>query len=198
MARYDAARVSCLALLLIVGIGGCGARGMPSTGRTERTAGPVTVYVANAADDTVTPILAAGNTAGRPIRVGRAPMQIVISPDGQTAYVVGAGTPQPDAAVPVTLTAIRTATNKPGRIVTVCPPGKLTVALGFAPDTIAITPDSRTVYVSCPVTGGVVPVRAGADTTAKPIRISSPGALALAADGRTVSTAKFLSPLVAR
>ena len=122
MARYDAARVSGLALLLIVGIGGCGARGMPSAGRTGRTAGPVTVYVANAAEDTVTPILAAGNTAGRPIRVGRAPTQIVISPDGQTAYVVGAGTLQPDAAAPLTLTAIRTATNRPGRIVTVCCP----------------------------------------------------------------------------
>ena len=189
MARYDAARVSGLALLLIVGIGGCGARGMPSAGRTGRTAGPVTVYVANAADDTVTPILAAGNTAGRPIRVGRAPTQIVISPDGQTAYVVGAGTLQPDAAAPVTLTAIRIATNRPGRIVTVCPPGKLNIAPVFAPDTIAITPDSRTVYVSCPGTGGVVPVRAGAGTASAPIRVTSAGPLAMAADGRTVYVA---------
>jgi len=192
VARYDAAWVSGLVLLLIVGVGGCGARGMPSAGRAGRTAGPVTVYVANAADDTVTPILAASNTAGQPIRVGPGPAQIAISPDGQTAYVVGVGALQPDAAAgPVTLTAIGTATNRPGRIVTVCAPDKLNAAIGFTVDTIAITPDGGTVYVSCPGTGGVVPVRAGADAAAEPIRVSSAGALAMAAGGRTVYVANF-------
>jgi DNA-binding beta-propeller fold protein YncE len=161
---------------------------MPSADRAGRTAGPVTVYVANAADDTVTPILAASNTAGRPIRVGRAPTQIVISPDGQTAYVVGFGTLQADAA-PVTLTAIGTATNRPSRIVTVCAPDQLNAAIEFAPDTIAITPDSGTVYVSCLGTGEVVPVHAGADTASTPIRVSSVGPLVMAADGRTVYVA---------
>ena len=122
MARYESAWACGLALLLIAGIGGCQARGMSSAGGAGRTAGPVTVYVANAADGTVTPIRAASNTAGQPIRVGPGPAQIAISPDGQTAYVLGVGTLQPDAAGPVTLTAIDTATNKPGRIVTVCRP----------------------------------------------------------------------------
>jgi DNA-binding beta-propeller fold protein YncE len=179
--------VSVLALLLIAGIGGCGARGTPVAGRAGRTAGPVTVYVANAADDTVTPILAASNTAGKPIRVGHAPALIAISPDGHTAYVLGSGSVLPGAAAPVTLTAIRTATNRPGRIVRVCAGGNLTVATGINPDTIAITPDSRTVYVSCP--GEVVPLRAGADTASEPIRVTSAGALAMAADGRTVYVA---------
>src|SRR5436190_13738642 len=76
VARCDAAWVSGLALLLIAGIGGCEARGMPVAGRARRAAGPVTVYVANEAQDTVTPIRAAGNTAGRPIKVGRAPALI--------------------------------------------------------------------------------------------------------------------------
>lgn len=110
---------------------------------------------------------------------------IAISPDGQTAYVVGTGSLLPDAAAPVTLTPIRTATNRPGRVITVCAPGNLSGVI--APDAIAITPDSRTVYVSCP--GTVVPVRAGADTASKPIRVSSAGALAMAADGRTVCVA---------
>ena len=192
MARYGSAWVSGLALLLIAGIGGCEVRGVPFTGGAGRTAGPVTVYVANAADDTVTPILAASNTAGQPIRVGPGPAQIAISPDGQTAYVVGVGALQPDAAAgPVTLTAIGTATNRPGRIVTVCAPDKLNAAIGFTVDTIAITPDGGTVYVSCPGTGGVVPVRAGADAAAEPIRVSSAGALAMAAGGRTVYVANF-------
>jgi len=67
--------------------------------------------VANEAGNTVTPIRAASNTAGRPIKVGPAPALIAISPDGQTAYVVGTGSLVPGAAASVTLTAIRTATN---------------------------------------------------------------------------------------
>ena len=150
-----------------------------------RTAGPVTVYVANKAGNTVTPIRAASNSAGRPIRVGPAPALIAISTDGQTAYVVGVGSLMPEAAAPVTLTAIRTATKRPGRVITVCAPENLGGVI--APDAIAITPDSRTVYVSCP--GTVVPVRAGADTASEPIRVSSAGALAMAAEGRTVYVA---------
>jgi DNA-binding beta-propeller fold protein YncE len=186
VASYGSAWVSGLALLLVAGIGGCEVRGMPSADGAGRTAGPVTVYVANQGDDTVTPIRAASNTAGRPIRVGPAPALIAISPDAQTAYVVGAGSVLPDAAATVTLTPIHTATNMPGRVITVCANERGGV---IAPDAIAITPDSRTVYVSCPGTGQVVPVRAGAETAAKPIRIFSPGALAMAADGRTVYVA---------
>ena len=168
-------------------MGGCDVHEVPLAGGGGRTAGPVTVYVANQAGNTVTPIRAASNTAGRPIRVGRGPALIAISPDGQTAYVVGIGSIRPDAAALVTLTPIRTATNRPGRVITVCAPANLGGAIAIAPDTIAISPDSRTVYVSC--AGTVVPVRAGADTASEPIRVSSAGALAMAADGRTVYVA---------
>jgi len=185
VARYDAAWVSGLVLLLLAGIGGCDVRGMPSAGGAGRPAGPVTVYVANEAGNTVTPIRAASTSAGRPIKVGPAPALIAISPDGQTAYVVGVGSLLPDAAAPVTLTAIRTATNRPGRVITVYAPENLGGSI--APDAIAITPDSRTVYVSC--RGTVVPVRAGADTASEPIRVSSAGALAMADQGRTVYVA---------
>ncbi len=65
--------------------------------------------------------------------------------------MVGIGSLLPDAAAPVTLTPIRTATNRPGRVITVCAPENLGGVI--APDTIAITPDSRTVYVSCPGDG---------------------------------------------
>ena len=46
-----------------------------------------TIYVANWRVDTVTPITTATNTAGKPIKVGKAPVGIAITPDGQTAYV---------------------------------------------------------------------------------------------------------------
>jgi len=57
----------------------------------------------------------------------------------------------------------------------------------IASDAIAISPDSQTIYVSC--AGTVVPVRPGADTASRPIRVSSAGALAMAANGRTVYVA---------
>src|SRR4029077_20878463 len=75
-------------------------RGRPFAGGAGHTAGPFTVYVANEAGNTVTPIRAASNTAGRPIKVGPAPALIAISPDGQTAYVVGTGSLVPGAAGP--------------------------------------------------------------------------------------------------
>jgi len=189
VARYGSAWVSGLALLLIAGIGGCEVRGVPFTGGAGRTAGPVTVYVANEGDGTVTPIRAASHAAGRPSRIGHAPALIAISPDGQTAYVVGVGSLLPDAAAPVTLTSIRTATDRPERVITVCVREKMGGVI--APDAIAITPDSRTVYLSCLATGQVVPVRAGADTASAPFQVSSPGALAVAAGGRTVYVANF-------
>ena len=158
---------------------------MPFAGRARRTAGTVTVYVANTAGSTVTPIRAASHTAGRPIRVGRGPALIAISPDGQTAYVVSVGSTLPDVPGPVTLTPIRTATNRPGREITVCAAENLGGVI--SPGAIAITPDSQTVYISCP--GMVVPVRAEAGTASEPVRLSSAGALAMAADGRTLYVA---------
>jgi hypothetical protein len=48
-------------------------RPIPFAGGAGRTAGPVTIYVANKAGNTVTPIRAASNRAGRAIRVGPGP-----------------------------------------------------------------------------------------------------------------------------
>ena len=70
---------------------------------------------------TVTPITIATNTAGKPIKVGRAPDFIAITPDGKTAYV---------AAVSGTVTPITTATNTPGQPINV----------GYGPAGIAVTP----------------------------------------------------------
>jgi len=183
VARHDSVWASGLTLLLIVGIGGCGARATPPAHNAGRSAGPVTIYVANAGGDTVTPILAASNTAGQPIVIGRVPWELAISPDGQTAYVVGLGGIVP-GPTPVTLTAISTATNRPSRRITLCAHDNMASLAR-----IAITPDSRTVYVTCPGIGEVVPVRAGAGTSDNPIRIASPWLPTMTPDGKTVYVA---------
>jgi DNA-binding beta-propeller fold protein YncE len=41
--------------------------------------------------NTVTPVSAVTNKAGQPIKVGREPMAVAVTPDGKTAYVVNNG-----------------------------------------------------------------------------------------------------------
>jgi YVTN family beta-propeller protein len=72
---------------------------------------PSTVYVANAASGTVTPISTATNTAEQPIKVGTGPNAIAITPNGATAYVLNSGSG--------TVTPINTTTNTAGSAISV-------------------------------------------------------------------------------
>ena len=67
----------------------------------------------------------------------------MIAPDGETAYVVISG--HPGAVTPIT-----TATNRPGKPITV----------GDWPEAIAITPDGKTVYVASINSNTVTPISA--------------------------------------
>jgi len=82
-----------------------------------------TAYVINFYSHSVTPIATATNTPGQPIQVSQGPRAIVITPDGQTAYVGVWG--EPGTVVP-----IATATNTPGQ----------PIQVGDGPYAIAITP----------------------------------------------------------
>ncbi|MGO9162478.1 MAG: YncE family protein [Streptosporangiaceae bacterium] len=70
----------------------------------------------------MTPIATATNTPGKPIKVGRFPLEIAITPDGRTVYVLNHFSD--------TVTPIATATNTPGK----------PIKVGKAPYMIAITP----------------------------------------------------------
>jgi len=80
-----------------------------------------TAYVANGSG-TVTPIRTATSTALAPVKAGRLPQAIAITPDGKTAYVANG---QSGVVIP-----IRTATNTALR----------PIKTGYSPDAIAITP----------------------------------------------------------
>jgi YVTN family beta-propeller protein len=58
---------------------------VPATASAAPT--PVTAYVTNRNDNTVTPIDLATNTPGTPIPVGSGPQEVAITPDDITAYV---------------------------------------------------------------------------------------------------------------
>ena len=126
-------------------------------------------YVTNQGSGTVTPIRAATNTAGKPVKVGREPVTIAVTPDGETAYVVNNGPPG-------TVTPIRAAND------TALTP----IKVGRSPVAIAITPDGKTAYVAnYGYPGSVTPIRTATNTALTPLKTGqAPGAIAITRSGR--------------
>jgi len=132
------------------------------------------VYVSNGHGDTVTPIAAATGTPGPPIPVGPAPGEIVVTPDGKTAYI----TTDDPVVVP-----IATATGTPG------PPIRVGVnrsGLSDKPVAIAVTPDGNTAYAANIGSGTVTPIATATNTPGEPFEVGvRPRAVVITPDGRT-------------
>jgi DNA-binding beta-propeller fold protein YncE len=139
-----------------------------------------TAYVVTGPGDTVTPsgeavvpIDLATDTAGKPIDLTQPPDQIVISPDGKTAYAIN-GFPSR------TVTPIDLATNTPGKPVT----------LSVEPLAIAMTPGGKA-YVAVATEAGTtayefMSIDLATDKLGTPVKLSSgPGAIAFTPDGNT-------------
>lgn len=128
-----------------------------------------TVYSVNSV--TVVPIATRTNKAGKPIYTGPNFLSMVITPDGKTAYVLGAG----NSVVP-----INTATNRAGKPI-VIDSGTTDV---FA---MAIAPDGKTIYVPNFSAGTVVPVSTVTKTASKPIKVGpNPDSVVVTPNGKTV------------
>jgi DNA-binding beta-propeller fold protein YncE len=128
----------------------------------------------------VLPVSTATNTPGKPIKIGLyQPQAIVMSPDGQTAYVVGLTIGGQSEVIP-----IATATNAPGH----------PVATGPVATARAITPDGQTLYLADGSgSAGVIPFATATNTPGKLIRFSG-GVVALAVtpDGKTAYVSSSL------
>ena len=111
--RMAAATITCTAALLpavaLTSVGSAATISSPAS--QARLAHPVTAYVVNGGSATVTPIRTATNKAGKAITVGKDPVAIAITPNGQTGYVTNSRSD--------TVTPIRTATNKAGKAIAV-------------------------------------------------------------------------------
>jgi YVTN family beta-propeller protein len=119
-----------------------------------------TAYAPSEWTTRVTPIAAATSTAEPPITVGFNPTQIVISPDGATAWVTDAGNDESAG----TVTAISTATNT----------SSSPIPVGLDAGHLAVTRDSKTVYVVNTDPGGpgtVTPISAATHTAGPPIAV---------------------------
>ncbi len=139
----------------------------PAGKRSAATA-PV-AYVANGGSGTVTPITTV-HTAGKPIKVGKDPVGLAVTPNGKTLYVANLESN--------TVTPIRTATNTAGR----------PIKVGLSPRMIAITPDGKTAYVvDSARTGMVTPITIATNTAGKPIMAGGmyPQMIAITPDGKT-------------
>ena len=179
------AGVAAAAAVIAVAIpAGVGVLGHPAGPAAHRR--PATLYIygsdvgsgANRAN-VVIPVNTATGTPGKSIHVGFSPDafhgQIVITPDGKTAYVItttvnGCG-PQAEQCT-YTVTPISTATNAPGK----------PIPVGFGPSNftggIVITPDGKTAYVT---TGsGVTPINTATNTPGKPIHVGNSSTPAIA------------------
>jgi DNA-binding beta-propeller fold protein YncE len=135
-----------------------------------------TIWVADG-NDNVTPISAATNRTGKPVRIVpghyEGKEQVLATPDGKTVYVL-------DAYGDVT--PISTATHKPGQ----------PIKLGGTADEMAITPDGKTLYVGAFSPPGlsssyVIPIATATNRAGKPITVpTNADAIVITPDGRTV------------
>lgn len=96
--------------------------------------GSETSWVANSLSNTVQRLNVAGQTVGRSIPVGRAPVDLKLTPDGKTLLVLGYG----DGQHAGRLTAVDTATSKPGT----------PLSVGRAPGPLTVSPSSGLAYVA--------------------------------------------------
>jgi YVTN family beta-propeller protein len=134
------------------------------------------VFVANRGSRTVSPIFTATNRAGKPIRTGRVPQAIAITPGYKMAYVAN--------GLSDTVTPIRISIGKALRAL---PP----IKVGAFPDAIVISPDGKTAYVASDEhrtqPGTVTPIRTATNTALAPITVgTSPNALAITPNGKTL------------
>jgi DNA-binding beta-propeller fold protein YncE len=104
--------------------------------------------------------------AGQPIQLGRGVQQMVITPDGTTAYL----TYSSGAVRPVSLAA-----GTVGKPILHVP--------GISVP--AITPDGRTVYIPYFRQDKVIPISTATNTPGKPIPVRRPVTVAFSGDGRT-------------
>lgn len=125
-----------------------------------------TLYVADEANDTVTPISTATGMAGQPIRVGRSPVAMAVTPNGKTLYVVNA-----DSG---TVTPIHTTTNTAGH----------QIRVGIGAVSIAVRPAGGSAYVINPLAGTVTRIKTASNTAGSPVRVGrGPALMAITPNG---------------
>jgi YVTN family beta-propeller protein len=131
-------------------------------------------YVANFGGNSVTPVNLATDATGTPVKVGKNPYAIAITPNGKTAYVANFGGSS--------VTPINLATGRPGT----------PIKVGGAPEAIAITRNGKTAYVASFDDGTVTPIILATSHPGTPIKVGGiPSAIAFTPNGATAYVANY-------
>lgn len=135
-----------------------------------------TAWVANGLSDTVQHIDLAGRTAGDPVRVPGTPEDLALTPDHRTLLVLSFG----DGTHPGFLTAIDTATSKPG----------LPLPVGAAPSSLTLARDGTVAFIANHQSNSITTVDVKQWRAGSPIALPcSPTQLVITPDGATVYAA---------
>ncbi len=139
-----------------------------------------TAYVTDNGSSNVYPIALPAGTVGSPISVGAGltPLGIAITPDGTKAYTANFGPASNFGGTGNTVTPITLSDNTAGTPITV----------GGGPWSIAVTPDSKTVYVGNSNDSSVTPIDVATDTAGTAITgVGVPRSLAITPDQAPVA-----------
>ena len=129
-------------------------------------------YVVNQGGASATPFDTVSRVEGSAFAVGTAPIDIAITPEGDTAYVS-----TQNAAGDGRLTPVDTQTNSAGS----------PIDIGDQGAGVAISPDGRTAYVAQPAAGSVTPVDTQTNTAGPEIPVDAEAVdVAVTPDGATV------------
>jgi DNA-binding beta-propeller fold protein YncE len=142
------------------------------------------LYVPDDETASIIPVNTVTGSAGKPIPVGSAPVAVVMSPDGSTAYALG------DSG---TVTAISTATGTAGKPIYLHQPGYAQSESSLNSQPIVISPDGSTLYMLYVGPDLLLPVHTATGKAGAPIKLGSEqfGALGIAfsPDGSTAYVA---------
>ena len=157
------------AVAILIGVGGL--TGVMSLSVAGSVTSGATIYVANLASHDITPIDASTGIAAKPIGLGTlSPVALAVAPGAKTLYVVAVGGDEDGS--PGSVVPIATATDRPGR----------PIAVGTAPQAIAITPNGKRAYVlngidaaTTPATtpATVTPIDLATGTALRPIKVGT-------------------------
>jgi YVTN family beta-propeller protein len=142
---------------------------------------PATAYVVASLPSEVVPINSATKAVGTPILDDGADFGIAVAPDGKTLYVSNYNSNFFSGESPGTVTPIDIAT---GTAEAAIPTG------GDEPDTVAITPNGKTVYVGNFQSATVTPINAATNTAGTPFSAgdanAAPTDIVMAPNGKTL------------
>jgi hypothetical protein len=145
-------------------------------------------YVTDNGSSNVDPVALPSGVVGTPISVGSGltPLGIAITPDGTRAYTSNFGAASGGNGSGDTVTPITLSTGVAGTPITV----------GGGPWSIAVTPDSKTVYVGNSNDNTVTPIDIASGTAGSPITgVNSPRSIAITPDQAPVANFTVTSAL---